>query len=372
MENFNPTAAFKPDKKNDSEDIAFDFEQYRHDFARTLRLIRNGDASKGVTPDPDGAEQYLRQERIKTRYNVALELHKRKENALRKKDYGSRINILVSEYDEYIANGESGIIGKEKFEDSASAPETNYDILDESPIYPYENDLNLSMEKKKEMMKKVVEYLREHNIFVEFSKTINDVTADDTKGGYLELNEDGSRNLPIGELMGNKIILNPWNVDFMSTFLTIGHLYGHMVQEMNLKEYAGIRKFLAYPKPLDMEVVQKEYAEMYGGRDYRKDFKVFEEEAFAYAKFTFQKAGIVWNPNLEHAMRTYIDTDFDELWDWSTQSPEKSAQNFMDRFDEYYKDDKRKNQEPLKAKEVGINVVSSDEGNIKVVREGRL
>lgn len=376
MENFNPTAAFKPEKRNEheatAEDSYFDFEKYRHDLAETLRSIRNGDAAKDVPPDPAGAEQYLRQERIKSRYNVALELHRRKENEIRGKDYEDRIDALASEYDEYISDGEGGIIGKEKFENAEYIAEPNYDSLDESPIYPYENDLDLTMEKKKGMMKKIVEYLRQRNIFIEFSKTINDVTADDTKGGYIELNEDGSRDLPIGELMGNKIILNPWNVDFMSTFLTIGHLYGHMVQEMNIEEYKGIRKFLTYPKPLDMDLVQKEYAEMYGGRDYKKDFKIFEEEAFSYAKYTFEQAGIEWNQNIEHAMRTYIDTDFDELWEWSTQSPEKSAQNFMDRFEEYYNDEERKKAPPLKAKEVGVMVVASNEGYIKVVREGQL
>ncbi|HEY4515771.1 MAG TPA: hypothetical protein VJH67_01135 [Candidatus Paceibacterota bacterium] len=376
MKNFNPTAAFKPEKRvdlgNNPESEAFDFEQYRHELAQTLRSIRNGDPEKGITPDPIGAEQYLKQERIKSRYNAALELHRRKENELRGKDYEHRVDTLIEEYEEYVAGNEHGIIGKEKFEDPEQIERPNYDVIDESPIYPYEDDLKLSAEQKKKMMKMVVEYLRTHNIFVQFSKTINDVSADDTKAGYIKLNEDGSRDLPIGELMGNKIILNPWNVDFMSTFLTIGHLYGHMVQEMNLKEYAGIRKFLTYPKPLDMEVVQREYAEMYGGRDYRADFKIFEEEAFAYAKYTFQQAGVEWTPELEHAMRTYIDTDFDELWEWSTQNPEKSAQDFMTRFEEYYNDEDRKKAETLKAKEVGIVVVPSGEGEIRVVREGQL
>ncbi len=355
------------------QEQAFDFENYRHDLARTVTELRRGDPKKGLAPDPDAAEQYLRQETIKTRYTVARELYRRKEKRLRNEDYQDRIELLISEYDRHTAHSkEQGIIGKDKFESADHISEPNYDILDESPIYPYEKNLDLSMADKKELLKKAVDYLRERGIFIQFAKTINDAAADNTKGEYLKLNEDGTRDLPIGELMGNKIIVNPWNVDFMSTFLTIGHLYGHLAQEMNIEEYQGIRKFLAYPKPLDMEVVQKEYAEMYGGRDYKADFKIFEEEAFAYAKHAFQEAGIQWTPALEHAMRAYIDTDFDELWEWSTQKPEKEAKSFMDRYETYYLDLTRQKYPELKAKQQAIKVIPNKEGNIKVVREGKI
>jgi hypothetical protein len=340
MKTFNPTAAYKPKAPFNSTD-------YKDELEKTLSSIS----------DTGAFNQYLQQEMIKTRYNVS-------------KNDG--LTELLAEYNVYLSKNETGIIGKEQFENAEEVPEPDYNILDNSPIYPYEKNLNLTMEKKKEMMKKIVRYLRRHNIYVLFARTIADVTADDTKGEYIELNPDGTRDLPIGELMGNKIILNPWNVDFMSTFLTIGHLYGHMVQEMTLEEYKGIREFLSYPKPLNMELVQKHYFEKYGGRDYKKDFKVFEEEAFAYAKYTFDKAEIEWNKNLEHAMRTYIDTDFDELWEWSTQAPEKSAQQFMERYEQYYQDEARKNHPILSAKEVGIQVVASNHGAIKVVREGKL
>lgn len=376
MKDFNPTAAYKPFKKNQQAGHTashhFDHEAYFQDLAETTRSIREGNPVRGIPADPAGAEQYLRQETIKSRYNVALELRRRKEHEVRDEDHEHYIASLVNDYHEYLEGSESGVIGKEKFQDADHVPEPDYDILGQSPIYPYEKDLNLTIGQKKEMMKKVVRHLRGRNIFVVFSKTIDDVSADDTKGDYLELNEDGTRDLPIGELMGNKIILNPWNVDFMSTFLTIGHLYGHMVQEMTIEEYAGIREFLAYPKPLDMSIVQAKYAQQYGGRNYKDDFKVFEEEAFAYAKYTFQQAGIEWNETIEHAMRTYIDTDFDELWEWSTQLPEKSAMSFMERFEQYYNDPVRRNVGVLKAKEVGIRVMANDDGNIKVVREGKI
>ena len=44
----------------------------------------------------------------------------------------------------------------------------------------------------------------------------------------------------------------------------------------------------------------------------------------------------------------------------------------MDRYEEYYEDEARKEHEALRAKEVGISVVASNEGGIKVVREGKL
>lgn len=368
LEKFNPTSAFKPEKNKNSkyfkEQQSLDFEKYRNDLAAKLWEIRKKNG-------PDAAQQYLDQERYKTRYNIALELHQRKEARIRKKDRENRISTLIRSYDQYIREDKDSIIGKIKFEGKEKNPEPDYNLIDASPVYSYEDDLGLTQEKKKEMMRQVVQYLRQKNIFVIFSKTIEDAHANDTKSKYIEVSEEGTRDLPIGELMGNKILINPWNVDFMSQFFTIGHLYGHMVQEMNMPEISGIREFLEYPKPLDMNLVQKNYQEKYGREDYKKDFKFFEEEAFAYAKYSFQEAGIVWNDKLEHAMRVYIEADFDELWRWATEEPEKEASAFNKLYDEYYKKYKGKFSE-LTAKQIGVHVEPSDQENIRVVRDGQL
>ncbi len=133
MDGFNPTAAFKLEKINTSksnpEDGVFDFEKYRYDLAQALRSIRNGNKEKEIAPDLKAAEQYLEQERIKSRYIVALELHKRKENELRKKDYEHRIDLLIQEYNAYMAEDESCKIGKDKLKDREQIPEPNYDVL---------------------------------------------------------------------------------------------------------------------------------------------------------------------------------------------------------------------------------------------------
>ena len=374
METFNPTSAFKPEKIEShsleeydgvSQEV-FNFKSYRTDLAAKLKSIR-GNSDEGR----EAAQQFLDQERFKVRYNVALELHQREEAITREQDREQRIPALVREYDSYIREDADSILGKTKYEGAETIPEPDYDLIDLSPVYPYEKDLDLSQEKKKEMMKNVVQYLRAKNIFVVFSKTIEDATANDTKEDYIELSESGERDLPIGELVGNKILINPWNVDFMSQFLTVGHLYGHMVQEMHMEEIKGIREFLAYPKPLDMDLVQKKYQEGYGNRDYKEDFKSFEEEAFAYAKFSFQEAGIDWTDKLEHATRVYIEADFDELWRWATESSEKEATSFNKLYNTYY--EKYKGKFPnLQPKKVGVRVEPSEEESVRVVRDGEL
>ncbi len=352
-----PTAAFMPNTING----IFDHNGYIKKLNNKIQKIQK-------TLGGDAAEQYLNQEKFKVRYSVAMELLAR-ENALKlKTDRPYELVELVNEYNEYLTKS----LGVSKVNKNNNVPlEPDYSILADSPVYPYEADLGISLEQKKVMMQKVVRYLRKKNIFVEFSKTIKDSEANDTKGGYITLSENGERELPIGELVGNRILVNPWNVDFMSCFLTIGHLYGHMVQEMHLFEIAGIREFLAYPKPLNLALVQKNYKARYGRDDYKKDFKIFEEEAFAYAKYSFQEAGIEWSSKIEYAMRVYIETDFDELWRWATQAPEKEAKAFMELFNEYYLKYTGKFKD-LYAKNVSIEVVESNSENISVVRDGKI
>jgi hypothetical protein len=357
----NPTAAFKPN----TIDGQFDYQTYIFQLEDTISDIKSSSDNGDIA-----AEQYLEQEQFKVRYNVAMELLARENAQKEKSDRDDKLVDLVSTYQNYIAQDTQIILGEKDGKLHDIHPEPDYDILEQSPIYPYEQDLGLSMEDKKNMMKHVVQYLRERNVYVVFSKTIQDADADDSKGSYIQLGENGERELPIGELVGNIILINPWNVDFISSFLTIGHLYGHMVQEMHLPEVQGIREFLAYPKPLDINLVQKNYRHKYGRSDYKDDFKHFEEEAFAYAKYSFQEAGINWNEKLEYAMRVYIETDFDELWRWATEMPEKEAKAFMELYNEYY--EKYKDLfPPLQAKKIDILVTESQSDNISVVRDNK-
>ena len=250
-----------------------------------------------------------------------------------------------------------------------SVPQLAYDQVLRSPIYEYEKGLNLTPEKKVGMLSKVDAYLRERGIYTIFTDKIVDDEADIQKPWEIQEGKN-YRDLPIAELVGNKILINPKDVDFMSIFLSIGHIYGHLVQRTEPEEYEGITRFLEYPKPLDLKIIQTDYDRDFGG-EYKKDFKVYEEEAFAYAKYTFQEAGIPFTSELEYAMRVYIEADFEELWKWSTSAPQKEASNFMQTFTRIYEEGKG-GCTPLAPKAVSVEVVPDKAGRIKVVRDGKV
>jgi hypothetical protein len=98
---------------------------------------------------------------------------------------------------------------------------------------------------------------------------------------------------------------------------------------------------------------------------------VFEKEAFAYAKYAFQKAGIVFAPWLEYAMNVYIEADFNELWRWITTEPLKSGQSFMSEFTKLWKGDKNR-YGVLEAKEIEVKVIPDPNGSLIVVRDEKM
>lgn len=248
-------------------------------------------------------------------------------------------------------------------------PTLDYKQVLKSPVFDYEENLHLNAEKKIEMLRKVTEYLKDRDIYVIFTDKIIDDEADVSKPWEIQ---DGKnyRDLPIAELVGNKILINPENVDFMSVFLSIGHIYGHLVQRATPEKYEGITRFLEYPKPLDLNIIQRDYDKDFGG-DYKSDFKLYEEEAFSYAKYSFQESGIDVTPEIEYAMRVYIEADFEELWKWSVSSPQKDASDFMQTFTRIYNDMKGVCT-PLVPKKVTIHVEPDKNGRIKVVRDGKV
>lgn len=233
------------------------------------------------------------------------------------------------------------------------------------PIYEYEKDLGLSMGDKIEMLDKVITYLEKGNIYVTFT----DRVFDDVKHWERKGNEEW-RHLPVAELQGNNICVNPREIDFLSLFLSIGHIYGHLVQRMNENKYKPITDFLELPKPLDIDKLMLDYKNQYGG-NYKEDFLKFEIEAFAYAKYAFQKAGVEFTPWLEYAMNVYIEADFNELWRWITTEPLKSGQSFMNEFTKLWYGDKKRYQF-LKPKPVEIQVVPDPNGSLIVVRDEKV
>lgn len=231
------------------------------------------------------------------------------------------------------------------------------------PIYEYESELGLTLNTKLEMLDKVIKYLEQKNIFVTFTDRI----VDDNKPWEREgLNE--YRYLPIAELQGNNICINPRNIDFLSVFLSIGHIYGHLVQRMDYEKYAPITDFLDLPKPLNLDEVLADYKRDFGG-DYKMDFLAFEIEAFQYAKFTFLEAGIQFTPQMDYAMNVYIESDFNELWKWVTTSPQKNGDTFMDEFIKNWDSKNNKYFKPINPKEINIKVVPDPEGTLVVVRD---
>lgn len=235
------------------------------------------------------------------------------------------------------------------------------------PIYSYEKELGMTYEDKIEMIAKIVRYLDERNIHVIFTDRMIDADADVQKPWELEEGRV-DREIPIAELQGNLILINPRNIDFLSVLFSIAHIYGHLVQRMTPEKYEGITRFLGLIKPLNLENLLQEYKKEFGG-DYKEDFLQYEIEAFEYAKYALQEAGITINEKLDHAMNVYIETDFTELWRWASESPKKSAGAFMGLFQKLYLE-KKGQYEVIKPKPIQIHVVPDAQGKLTVVRDG--
>lgn len=231
-----------------------------------------------------------------------------------------------------------------------------------TPVYAYENELEITIENKLTMLKNVIDYLKVRNIHVTFT----DRVYDDEK--VWERNEGQNwRYLPVAELQGNNICVNPRSIDFLSIYLSIGHIYGHLVQRMEYKKYKPITDFLDYPKPLDLILILNEYRNKFG-RDYQDDFLQFEIEAFRYAKYAFIKSGNEFTEIIDYAMNVYIETDFNELWRWVAISNQKSGPGFMDEFQKLWYNKKGK-YPTISPKEIEVNVVPDAKGSLIVVRE---
>ncbi len=350
MENFKPQKIVQmrevivqsPFSKMD----AFDPILYLQQLQKTFKELE--------VKNPVAAQQFREQESIKVRYKVA------------EAEAGQKENKIPETTQRYVAH-KSDSFDTAHVSISENVPELQYSQVLDSPIYEYEKALNMTPAQKIEMLSKLDIYLRARGIYTIFTDKIVDSDADIQKPWEIEEGKN-YRDLPIAELVGNKILINPKNVDFLSTFLSIGHIYGHLVQRTEPEEYIGITRFLEYPKPLDLALIQKEYDQDFGG-EYKKEFKIYEEEAFAYAKYTFQQAGVIVTPELEYAMRVYIEADFEELWKWSTSEPQKDATDFMQTFTRIYKE-QGGTCVPLSPKEVSMQVAPDKNGRIQVVRDG--
>ncbi len=231
-----------------------------------------------------------------------------------------------------------------------------------TPVYEYEVELGLSLEKKLTMIQNISTYLKTRNIHITFTDRI----YDEEKTWEREVGENW-RYLPVAELQGNNICVNPRNIDFLSIYLSIGHIYGHLVQRMEYEKYRPITDFLDYPKPLNLNQVLSEYRKKYGG-NYKDDFLQFEIEAFQYAKYAFLQAGNTFDGLLDYAMNVYIETDFNELWRWVTVSNQKNGPGFMDEFQKLWFNNFGR-YKPIEPKKIEINVVPDPNGSLVVVRE---
>ncbi len=236
------------------------------------------------------------------------------------------------------------------------------------PIYPYESELGMTLENKVEMIAKIVTYLDQRNIYVIFTDRMIDADADVQKPWELEEGRI-DREIPIAELQGNLILINPRNIDFLSVLLSIAHIYGHLVQRMTPEKYEGITRFLGLIKPLNLETLLKQYKDEFG-RNYKSDFLRYEIEAFQYAKYSMIEAGIEIDEQMDHAMNVYIETDFTELWRWASESPKKSAGAFMELFQKLYKEKKGTYKE-IEIKPINIHVIPDKVGRLTVVRDGQ-
>src|SRR5438105_4122789 len=99
-------------------------------------------------------------------------------------------------------------------------------------VLPYEAVFGWSLEEKVEMIDKISVYLAERNIHVRFSDRIVDGAKTWTRPEGQEW-----RDVEVGELLGNMIVINPRNIDFLSVLLTIAHIYGHLVQRETPEVY---------------------------------------------------------------------------------------------------------------------------------------
>lgn len=231
-----------------------------------------------------------------------------------------------------------------------------------TPVFPYETELGISTKDKIGMLSNIITYLENRNIFVTFTDRI----LDDSRPWEHENNQNW-RYLPMAELQGNNICINPRNIDFLSIYMSIGHIYGHLVQRMEEEKYKPITDFIELPKPLNLDNILRDYKLQYGG-DYKEDFLQFEIEAFRYAKYAFMKAGNKFSEMLDYAMNIYIEADFNELWRWVSENPQKSGQTFMDEFQKLWHLNKNKYQ-PLLPKEIEFSVVPDSKGTLVVVRD---
>ena len=231
-----------------------------------------------------------------------------------------------------------------------------------TPVYEYEKELAIDNKWKAATITNIITYLANRNIFVTFTDRILDTSKPwENKG-------EPWRYLPIAELQGNNICINARNIDFLSIFLSIGHIYGHLVQRMYGDKYKPITDLIEMPKPLDLQQIFAQYRLQYGG-DFKEDFKKFEIEAFRYAKFAFLQAGIPFTKELDYAMNIYIETDFNELWRWVSTSPSKSGPTFMNEFIRLYNNCKDQFQ-PLEPIPVEVNVITQADESLIVVRDG--
>jgi hypothetical protein len=256
---------------------------------------------------------------------------------------------------------------------------TPYRDLALMPVYAYEEKLHITPEKKVEMIDKIVKFLTKKNIHVNFSSYIYDPEV--TKSWETE---SVFRDVPIAELKGNEIVINPRDIDFLSLFLSIAHIYGHLVQRSEPHKYIGITNFLTMLKPLSIEELMKEYKASFDTHlkhvspkdyvgDYQKDFLRYEIEAFEYAWYTFEQAGIEVDEMLQYAMQVYLRTDYEELWGWASKSTKKEASSFMKRFAKNWNDTEQNNWKPYMlsgSKPIEIDVVPDPQGRLTVVRNG--
>lgn len=257
-------------------------------------------------------------------------------------------------------------------------PNQQYRELSQMPYFSYEKELELSEEAKFQMMDKVVRYLSKQGVIVSFSEYIYDPDATlpwETTNPY--------RYVPIAELKGREIVINARKIDFLSVFLSIGHIYGHLVQRSATPErYKGINRFLELLKPLSIKKLLKEYNEFFEAGyknsapkeyigDFKHDFKCYEIEAFAYSRFVFQEAGIQLTPILERAIQNYLRTDFEELWRWASTQTRKDAPSFMNLFQELWNtSDGWENYKLGEPKAVEFEVIPAESGRLTVVRDG--
>jgi hypothetical protein len=229
--------------------------------------------------------------------------------------------------------------------------------------FAYEKELGLTMLQKIQMLDRVMAYLEERNIYVTFTDRIK---FDGSKPWELKESQEW-RFLPIAELIGNNICVNPREIDFLSVLMSIGHIYGHLVQRTEEEKYRPITEFLEWEKPLDLNRILAQYQASYG-RSYKDDFFAFETEAFQYAKYTFMEAGIVFDENLDYAMNVYLWADFNELWGWVSSSPQKSGKTFMDEFERLWAAEKG-SYKPLEPKPIHVKVEPAKNGRLTIVRD---